>query len=186
MGTQGICQGRHPGKLHKATLLHCAPSFFRKRRQTIFFYKVVFFGIWELRTFTCSSCNIVIQPTIVHRVSGTYIVPLQCLGLPPSTPKCFGNNDCSSTVLVERRVLVNRRVFGSLRMATPRGGRGVTIGPDTCHSDFFLCHQTSGIRISYPSSTESHMEPSLDYIFLFIQKWTLSKPPKYMLQQKIE
>ena len=91
-----------------------------------------FFCIRESRTFTCSSCNIVIQPTIVHRVSRTYIVPIQCFGLPPSTPQCFGNIDCSSTVLVERRV------FGALRMATPRGGRGVTIGPDTCHSDFIF------------------------------------------------
>ena len=94
--------------------------------------KPLFFCIRESRTFTCSSCNIVIQPTIVHRVSRTYIVPIQCFGLPPSTPQCFGNIDCSSTVLVERRV------FGALRMATPRGGRGVTIGPDTCHSDFIF------------------------------------------------
>ena len=127
MGTQGICQGRHPGKLHKATLHNCTFPF---RRQTTFLQS--FFCIRESRTFTCSSCNIVIQPTIVHRVSRTYIVPIQCFGLPPSTPQCFGNIDCSSTVLVERRV------FGALRMATPRGGRDVTIGPDTCHSDFIF------------------------------------------------
>ena len=116
--------------LENSTRPRCttAPSFLEDKP---LFYKV-FFCIRESRTFTCSSCNIVIQPTIVHRVSRTYIVPIQYLGLPPSTPQCFGNNGCSSTVLVERGV------FGAFRMATPRGGRGVTIGPDTSHLDFIF------------------------------------------------
>ena len=87
--------------------------------------------------------------------------------VPPSTPQCFGNKDCSSTVLVERRV------FGALRMATPRGGRGVTIGPDTCHSDFIfvssnfwnthflpLLHWKSpGTMLGLHFSVDSKMDP---------------------------
>ena len=67
-------------------------------------------------------------------------------------------------------MLVERRVFGALRMATPRGAGASQSGLTHVTRILFLCHQTSGIRISYPSSTESHLEPSLDYIFLFIQK----------------
>ena len=160
VGTQGICQGRHPGKLHKATLHNCT-FIFKKRRQTTFFYKVFFLCIRESRTFTCSSCNIVIQPTgrRLYQYSvwdshhphnsalGTKIVPVQC----QQNVECLG-------------LSVWLRLAGA--GASQQGLTHVT-------RILFLCHQTSGIRISYHSSTESHLAPSLDYIFLFIPKWTL-------------
>ena len=133
VGTQGICQGRHPGKLHKATLHYCT-YIFRKRRKNTFFTKLFF--VFEnrvllhvLRAILCynqQQCTEFLGRMLYQysvrgfhhphqRALGTEIVPVQYLTL-----------------------MVERRVFGALRMATPRGGRGVTIGPDTCHSDFIF------------------------------------------------
>ena len=89
-----------------------------------------------------------------HSALGTKIVPVQC----QQEEECLG-------------------LSVWLRLA----GAGASQQGLTCVTRIlFLCHQTSGLRISYPSSTESHLAPSLDYIFLFVPKWTLFfRPPGY-------
>ena len=115
-----------------------------------------------------------------HSALGTEIVPVQCLTL-----------------------IVERRVFGALRMATPRGGRGVTIGPDTCHSDFIfvssnfwnthflpLLHWKSpGTKLGLHFSVYSKMDPFLSLPDLkvrcpYSQSCSLGLPPKMMVGSK--
>ena len=166
-GHTGHLSGTSPWKTPQG---HAAPlhHHFQKKKTNHFFLQSCFFCVFENRVLL----------HVLFAILWYNQQDVDCTNtvfrVPPSTPQCFGNKDCSSTVLVERRV------FGALRMATPRGGRGVTIGPDTCHSDFIfvssnfwnthflpLLHWKSpGTKLGLHFSVYSKMDPFFE-------------PPKY-------